>query len=353
MKSCKSGQFLRAAVDTAVLSALALGVARRAVGGNFTQRPLAGPNHKNSPTVLSTFAPLVSEVSRSTVRVRCGGRDGGYGLVVDPRGKILTRAGILYGEISCRLPDGRELPARLAAIDKDSDLALLSVDAGKLSPVRWADSRSLRSGSWMAAVGQSQTPLAVGVVSLPLQMVSPWPLSGYYAYLGIDVSAAPGGVKVDSVEPDSPAQTCGLHAGDVIVALNYRAVRGPEAFNAVLRRLDPGAGVRLEVERDGRTLELTCTTAESPFARGLGGAADDRGRQGPELLYHELMLLDDEVGVGMVDVNGGLVAVTVSVENRGADKFAMPAHEIEPIVRELLSGKHAPSAADLARLNRT
>src|SRR6185436_2818591 len=55
--------------------------------------------------------------------------------------------------ITIRLSDQRELEARLVGADKDTDVALLKVEATNLPTVALGDDRRLRVGDWVVAVG--------------------------------------------------------------------------------------------------------------------------------------------------------------------------------------------------------
>ena len=89
----------------------------------------------------------------------------GLGTIVGAEGWVLTKASELPGQPMCRLPDGKVVSARVAGVDPAFDLALLSVPATDLKPVRWADDFNPPVGTLLAAVGTEQ-PLAVGVVSV-------------------------------------------------------------------------------------------------------------------------------------------------------------------------------------------
>lgn len=58
-----------------------------------------------------------------------------------------------HGEVTVDLPDGRSVPGRVVAFDRDLDLAALRVDVGDLPAVPLGDSASLAPGDWVVAVG--------------------------------------------------------------------------------------------------------------------------------------------------------------------------------------------------------
>ncbi len=96
---------------------------------------------------------LVETAHRALVEVRTAG-GAGAGTIWHPDGLILTAAHVTQrNPMSVVLADGRTLPARLIAYDRERDLAALSVDAAGLPTVRIGDSHLLKPGEWVLALG--------------------------------------------------------------------------------------------------------------------------------------------------------------------------------------------------------
>jgi S1-C subfamily serine protease len=77
-----------------------------------------------------------------------------------------------------------------------------------------------------------------------------------------------GGVYVERILPDSPAEAAGLAHGDVIVALDGRPVTTMSALVVGLRDHDPGDEVLLVYDREGRSRTVTVTVVEKPAGGG-------------------------------------------------------------------------------------
>jgi S1-C subfamily serine protease len=79
-----------------------------------------------------------------------------------------------------------------------------------------------------------------------------------------DGLAIPGGVLVDTVMPQSPAQLAAILPGDVIVAIDNTPVDTWSAMNLALRRLDPGDPLTLTLHRGSDTIQALTFVARPP-----------------------------------------------------------------------------------------
>jgi serine protease Do len=79
----------------------------------------------------------------------------GTGFILWEDGYVLTNFHVVEGsrEVIVRLLDRRQLSARIVGVDERSDLALLKIDARNLPAVKLADSRKLRPGESVFAIG--------------------------------------------------------------------------------------------------------------------------------------------------------------------------------------------------------
>jgi serine protease Do len=89
-------------------------------------------------------------------------------------------------------------------------------------------------------------------------------------YLGLKVSTVtreieenhglPRGVYIKSVEMDSPALAAGLQNGDVIISINDQEILTVDQYEQYVRKLEPGALVRIVIMRQGLDgfTEITC-----------------------------------------------------------------------------------------------
>jgi S1-C subfamily serine protease len=117
----------------------------------------------------------VELVGPSVVTVELGRAEGrrrghGSGFALAPDGLILTNSHVVGGShaIHVSLPDGRRMPATLIGDDPDTDLAVIRVPASDLPPLKLADSRSIRVGQLVVAIGNPfgfQATVTAGVVS--------------------------------------------------------------------------------------------------------------------------------------------------------------------------------------------
>ena len=97
---------------------------------------------------------LVGGARRSLVQVSSGRRGSGAGTIWHPDGLIITNAHVVRDSSPrVTLPDGTVLNARILAHNASIDVAALSVDASLLPSIELGQSRSLRPGQWVTALG--------------------------------------------------------------------------------------------------------------------------------------------------------------------------------------------------------
>jgi serine protease DegQ len=86
----------------------------------------------------------------------------GSGVIVDAKlGHVLTNHHVIKDarQIVVTLKDGRQIEAKLLGSDAGTDIALLKVEAEKLTAIRFADSDRLRVGDYVLAIGN---PFGIG-----------------------------------------------------------------------------------------------------------------------------------------------------------------------------------------------
>ncbi|MCZ6890495.1 MAG: DegQ family serine endoprotease [Gammaproteobacteria bacterium] len=121
----------------------------------------------------------------------------GSGFVISRDGYVLTNNHVVEGadEIVVRLIDRRELTAELIGADPRSDLALLKVDATDLPTVQIGNSKSLKVGEWVLAIGSPfgfDYSVTAGIVSAKGRSLPTENGDNYVPFIQTDVAINPG-----------------------------------------------------------------------------------------------------------------------------------------------------------------
>ena len=91
-----------------------------------------------------------------------------------------------------------------------------------------------------------------------------------HGMLGIQVDNVKEGARVIGVSPGGPAEAAGVRQGDVIVALDGKAMSGDSAGGAVseyMNSVKPDQKVKVRALRDGKTRDFVVTTRPMHFER--------------------------------------------------------------------------------------
>ena len=135
-------------------------------------------------------------------------RSSGSGVVVDRAGYIMTNAHVIERATALKVMVGaatdgsragaldsapvRRFDARVLGIDKDTDLALLRIDATNLPALDFGDSDAVTQGDLVLAIGSPmllRNSLSMGVVSAPARAMSD---DDQVLYIQTDASLNPG-----------------------------------------------------------------------------------------------------------------------------------------------------------------
>ncbi len=148
-------------------------------GGN------ANPFGPNSP-----FAPFFRGIPAPQQAPSHGE---GSGFIVRSDGVILTNAHVVNGatEVVVRMTDRREYTAKVVGVDTKSDIAVLKIEAKDLPVVKIGDSRALKVGEWVLAIGAPfgfENSATAGIVSAKGRTLD----SGVVPFIQTDVPINPG-----------------------------------------------------------------------------------------------------------------------------------------------------------------
>jgi serine protease Do len=155
-------------------------------GGDQGQQgnPFFGPN--------SPFAPFFRGAPFQTPNPQPVHGEGS-GFIIHPDGVIMTNAHVVSGasEVTVRLTDRREYTAKVIGVDTKSDIAIIKIKANDLPTVKIGDSRALKVGEWVLAIGAPfgfENSATAGIVSAKGRTLD----SGYVPFIQTDVPINPG-----------------------------------------------------------------------------------------------------------------------------------------------------------------
>jgi serine protease Do len=309
---------------------------------------------RTNPQILKAFGPVVAKPSESAVRVRCNDKDVALGVITGANGWILTKAGVLEGKVTCRLKDGRELPAVIVGVHEPCDLAMLKVEAAGLKPVTFSDSKLATVGRWAASVGPAADPVAIGVISVATRAFKPGDQPPKTAdtktgYLGVLLDVEASSAAVQSVAPGGPAAKAGIKAGDIVTHVNKKAVLDKESLINAVGRYKPGTEITLKITRGKEQLEIKAKLATRPLLGNpqerMGSLLSNRRGGFPFILQHDTVLRPSDCGGALVDLDGKVVGVNIARAGR-TETYAIPAETVREVLADLMAGNLPPAARD-------
>ena len=121
----------------------------------------------------------------------------GSGFIISKDGYLLTNNHVIEGadEITVSLGDRREYVAEVIGADERSDVALLKIEANDLPVLEIGESKNLKVGEWVVAIGspfQLRFSVTSGIVSAKGRSIPNGSDSTYVPFIQTDVAINPG-----------------------------------------------------------------------------------------------------------------------------------------------------------------
>lgn len=173
----------------AIVASQGPAVVNISVSGTTKSADLATGMDPDNP-LFDFFKHLPGGLPKSRVPVQ----GQGSGFIVNEDGLILTNAHVVSDadEVVVKLTDRRELKAKIIGVDKQTDIALLKVEASHLPIVKIGDPIQSRVGEWVVAIGAPfgfENSVTAGIISAKSRSL---PDEGYVPFMQTDVAINPG-----------------------------------------------------------------------------------------------------------------------------------------------------------------
>lgn len=304
----------------------------------------------DGPHVRAAFREVIKEAAQATVGIHCDSQHSALGGIVRSDGWIVTKSTPLCGKLTVVLSDGEEIPGTKVAESREHDIALVKVERTNLPTLDISATQSPPVGAWLASVGRSRDPIAVGVVSVPPRKIPPQ--SGI---LGVELDEVR--PLVVRVFPESAAEEAGVKEGDLIRRVSGKSTPTRERLKEIVAAFNPGDEVELSIERAGKSQTIKATLGgtfpgmigRSEFQNSLGGKLSVRRFGFPLALQHDSVLRPTDCGGPVVDVDGNVVGFNISRAGR-TESYALPVSEVQDVIARLMSqqlqvGKQVPATA--------
>ncbi len=296
---------------------------------------------RNSTQMKQTLESLVDPIEKSICEIKDGKESVAMGTIVSANGLIVTKLSEIQEveNLTCKLADDQEKPAKIVAELEDYDLVLLKIDAENLSPIDLPDSElEITAGRIVLSADANGNLISMGITSVAprrFEMRQPR-ASSNRGFLGIDCSPVDQGLEIGRITPRSAAQKAGLKRSDILVEFEGSKVPSVSSLIALLEDHAPEDEVSVLIQREEKTMEKTIQLGSMP----AGSAAQDRWGGGPfserrfgfpVVIAHDCAIRPSDCGGPLVDSDGKVIGINIARALR-ISTYAVPIHEVKKFV---------------------
>lgn len=291
-------------------------------------------------------APSMS-VAQSLVELLVDSQPVCIGTVVDTDGWILTKASVLNGKVSCRLPDQSVVFAEKRAESQEHDLALLKIDVTGLNVAAFSEKEPPSITQALCAVGPRQV-LKPGIVSIETRAIPAEP-----SWKGEGTEDKPEGPMISQSIPGSKNKTnlstsgTKLQFEDIIISINGQPTPSVAALVQVLETgLDKhctGDLVSVELLRKGESFKVDTPLPRAAVENYWMMEEHESPRQSgfASVFDTDIELLLSEVGSPVIDRDGRVRGIAIASRGRNETQrgptCVLPSDIVGRVTKQLMA----------------
>jgi S1-C subfamily serine protease len=290
-------------------------------------------------SIMDTLTPITSKAAASVARVSSNGKPLTLATVVSKYGNLLAPASQLgEGPLTVTIGE-RSWEAQVVTRLAQYDLALLTIAADDLIPVKWTSATPpQKCGTLLTSPAPNGRPLGIGLLSVETRNMSS------RGYLGVATEGSQAGAKVKMITPGSPAEQAGIEVGDVIYAIAGTAIKKSN-IEKVIKAYGAGDEVEVTFRRNDNTFTKTVELAARDtsiqperfkFMNRMSGPLSVRKSGYPEALQHDMPILPLQCGGPLLNLDGECLGINISRAGR-VKTLAIPADVIEELLTHKLA----------------
>jgi len=298
----------------------------------------------NGKSTVRAFGDAGESAKDSTLIVLSNGKAIALATVLDSQGYAVTKASELEGmeDLSALSSRGEKININYISSDQRTDLALMKVDPGTGSPVRWSDPNNVQQGAWVGSMNHEAESLMIGVISAKRRSIE-----GRSGVLGVllDPNDDPKelGVAVMEFGPNSPAKKEGIRQGDLIIRVEDKEIKSRKDISEEIKKFAPTEEVRLKILRgeEGIPFKVTLNYMSNVFDmldrnQRMSGLTSKRKAGFSDVLQHEIPLSPMAMGGPLINLKGLTIGVNIARADR-VTTFALPSTLVKEIAEKLRS----------------
>lgn len=304
--------------------------------------PLPQNQRINGVLVKQALDSLTDEIRNSIVLVSTiDNQPLTNGVIVKSDGFILTKASEVAGEdIQVVLANQKRYHAMKIGVDKQSDLALLKINAKDLKSLDFKGDFKKEKASWLV------TPLyglesKIGIVSSVSRDIKR--VSGVIGImLGDEVKD---GIVINGAVEKGPAHTAGVRSGDILFKVDGQKIQKRDELLDYLKDKSPGTNVEITVRQNGKDLNRKIllgdrTQTFGMFNRNLemSGIVSKRVDGFKSVIQHDIPIEHYDTASPLLDISGNVIGLNIAKANR-SEAYALPNSEVRRALTELLKLK--------------